>query len=204
MHVLVADAQPLMRLGIELLVGRTLGPAQVTMACDFDELAARLSHPPSPRFLTIADDLPGFPGCKAVRDLAARHPALRIVVMAANPDGGDILKMLAAGARAYLPKTLPPADMCAAFRAVNGGRIYVPAGLSAVAVGPDLKPAPPNINGLTSRQRAVLDQLAAGKSNKEIGRALGISEATVKAHLNAAFRTLGVHNRVSAASLLHE
>lgn len=203
MQVLVADAQPLVRLGIELLVGRTFGSAQVTVACNFDELAARLSRPPSPRLLTIADDLPGFGGSIAVRDLAVRYPAMRIVVMAADPDGEDTLKMLAAGARAYVPKTLPPADLCAAFLAVDAGRIYVPTGLSAVTVRPDHKPAPANIDGLTSRQRAVLGQLAAGKSNKEIGRALGISEATVKAHLNAAFRTLGVHNRVSAASLLH-
>ncbi|WP_294173690.1 response regulator transcription factor [uncultured Sphingomonas sp.] len=202
-QVLVADAQPLVRLGIELLVGRTFGSAQVRVACDSDELAAQLSRPPAPRIVTIADDLPGFSAAKGVREIAARHPAIRVVVMGADPDCGDILKMLAAGARAYVPKTLPPADMCAAFRAVNAGRIYVPAGLSAVAVRPDVKPALPNIDGLTSRQRAVLTQLAAGKSNKEIGRALGISEATVKAHLNAAFRTLGVHNRVSAASLLH-
>ncbi len=201
---LVADAQPLARLGIELLVGRSFGSAQVRVACDFAELAAQLSRPPAPRLLTIADDLPGFDSPKAVRDLAARHHAMRIVVMAAHPDGGDILKMLAAGARAYVPKTLPPADMCAALQAVNAGRIYVPAELSAVTVRPDLKPAHASIDGLTSRQRAVLGQLAAGKSNKEIGRALGISEATVKAHLNAAFRTLGVHNRVSAASMLHE
>ena len=151
----------------------------------------------------IADDLPGFRGSKALRDLAVRHPALRIIVMVADPDGGDILTMLEAGARAYVPKSLTPADMCAAFKAVRAGRIYVPAGLSITAGRSDLKTAPANTDGLTCRQRAVLGQLAAGKSNKEIGRALGISEATVKAHLNAAFRTLGVHNRVSAASLLH-
>ncbi|MNR09134.1 CsgBAC operon transcriptional regulatory protein [compost metagenome] len=93
--------------------------------------------------------------------------------------------------------------MAASFRSVLDGNIYIPSTVCDVQAEPrpDVHDGP---HLLTCRQRQVLTLLTAGKSNKEIGRALMISESTVKVHLTAAFRQLGVHSRMAAAAALQQ
>ena len=112
---------------------------------------------------------------------------------------------LAAGAHGYVPKQHSPPQMVAGFQAVLKGNIYVPASVCdepTTAIDPSPCDGQPRL--LTQRQREVLTLLTIGKSNKEIARDLMISESTVKVHLAAAFRLLGVRSRMAAAAALRE
>jgi DNA-binding NarL/FixJ family response regulator len=91
----------------------------------------------------------------------------------------------------------------AALRDVLGGRIYAPAALGQrMPITPEPQPVPTSVEGLTTRQRDVLSQLMKGQSSKEIARALSIAEGTVKIHLAAIYRTVGVRTRAEAIAKL--
>jgi DNA-binding NarL/FixJ family response regulator len=114
----------------------------------------------------------------------------------------DVLGSLSAGADGYLPKSLPVSEMIAAVRQVLAGAVYVPRALTRRGVEAPPRPARmlPGTENLTARQREVLDQLSLGRSSKEIARALGVAEGTVKIHLAAIYRALGVRTRAEAIS----
>jgi DNA-binding NarL/FixJ family response regulator len=126
---------------------------------------------------------------------------LRLVVMSGSEQRQDELDALAAGAFGYIPKSLDPEAMKAAFQQVLGGGIYAP---TLLLTDPARAPAPSApldagvIAMLTPRQCDVLRLLGKGQANKEIARALDISEGTVKIHLAAIFRLLDVRNRTEA------
>jgi DNA-binding NarL/FixJ family response regulator len=122
----------------------------------------------------------------------------------------DVLRALAAGAHGYLPKTLGIDEIARALSHVLDGHVFVPPSFtdlpSEARVPADLakRTAVPavKVNWLTLREREVLRHMATGKSNKEIARALHVTEGTVRTHVYSLFRTLRVHNRVSAVALL--
>jgi DNA-binding NarL/FixJ family response regulator len=121
--------------------------------------------------------------------------------MSGSEQRQDVLDALAAGAFGYIPKSLEPEAMVAAFQQVLGGGIYAPTLLLTDPVKtPDPSPSlDANIIAmLTPRQCDVLRLLGKGQANKEIARALDISEGTVKIHLAAIFRLLDVRNRTEA------
>lgn len=141
-----------------------------------------------------------------IRGLRRRYPRLLLAVVDWRRDREVALRAIGEGAHGYIPKDLEQDDMLHAFAQVMAGQVYVPPIVGDVDVeapasrAPAIPAAP--VASLTERQREVLTHMSTGKSNKEIARALRISESTVKVHLAAAFRLLGVHNRVGAAARL--
>ncbi|MCZ8315571.1 response regulator transcription factor, partial [Phreatobacter sp.] len=123
-------------------------------------------------------------------------------VVSGSDSRTDVLAALAAGVNGFVPKGLRDDDLVAALRTILAGAIYVPATL-AQSTGPAAEPVSPGIDlaRLTPRQREVLDLLVEGRSNKEIARALDLGHGTVKIHLAAVFRHLGVSNRAAAAAI---
>lgn len=148
----------------------------------------------------------GQNGNQGIGELRRRYPDLRLVIADWRRDRRMALQAIAEGAHGYIPKDLDQDELLHAFNLVMSGQVYVPSVVSEVEVeNPALGSGPPRqaaLPGLTQRQREVLTHMAAGKSNKEIARSLRISESTVKVHVAAAFRLLGVHNRVGAVALL--
>jgi DNA-binding NarL/FixJ family response regulator len=148
-------------------------------------------------------DLPGMKRVNGLRRLCEMWPSVHILVTADGCDRDTILEILSAGSHGFIPKSSSTPELEQALRATAAGHIYVlPTSMNrsvheAAAPGTSM-----NETKLTARQKEVLELLAEGKSNKQIGTALGISEGTVKVHVNAAFRALGVHNRVNAATAL--
>ena len=142
-----------------------------------------------------------------VREL---FPRTRVVVVSASQRRQDILMALEAGVHGYVPKGLGADDLAKALQLILEGFVYVPASLPevpsarsrAAARGAEARPAgeAERLATLTPRQRDVLQLIVAGKSNKEIARALNLGEGTVKVHLAALFRNLGVNNRAAAAA----
>ena len=148
--------------------------------------------------LAIVDlRMPGISGAECIAGLRREHPQIRVVALSGLDDPGAVRQALDAGASAYVSKLIDPRDIAATLRQVVEGTVVSP-GPSASANGhaPD--------RGLTSRELEVLRHVAAGASNKEIGRILHLSEQTVKYHLSRAYSKLGVAGRVDAIRLALE
>ncbi|WP_206185403.1 response regulator transcription factor [Sphingosinicella sp. CPCC 101087] len=201
----MADHLPLNRAGLSSLLHEHVRTSAAIEAASFDGIVAALTRDDRVDLIATALELPGMNGTTGIRYIRVHYPRTRLVVMAGDPTRESVLECLSAGVHGYVPKSLGREEMVAAFQSIFGGQIYVPslmtelAGERAAPVAGGVIPA----FELTQRQREVLVLLSDGKSNKEIARILTISEGTVKAHINSAFRILGVHNRTSAVAALH-
>lgn len=203
--ILVADSHPLCREGLTTLFARNLGLSDIFEASDFAGVLTKIATRGSIGLVTIDLGLPGLRNGEGLRDLRVRYPDVRVVVVAASRDRDLVLDSLGAGVHGYIPKDVPVPEMAEALRAVIAGRMYVPPFVSDLSARKEPavdQDGVANDAALTSRQFEVLNLLAAGRSNKEIARLLSIAEGTVKVHIAAAFRMLGVHNRVSAAAAM--
>jgi DNA-binding NarL/FixJ family response regulator len=204
---LIADSHSLCRAGLVAMFVRDLNVAGIHEASDFPGMLAILAESPRIELLALDLNLAGMRGASDLRRLRTEYPRLAVVVVAATRDRELVLDALGAGVHGYVPKDLPAQEMANAFTSVIAGQIYVPALVSDISGTRRSEPQPisrehPPV--LTARQYEVLCLLASGQSNKEIARALRIAEGTVKVHVTAAFRILGVHNRVGAAAALHQ
>jgi two-component system NarL family response regulator len=134
-------------------------------------------------------------GVEAIREIGARSPATRVVVLTTFDGDEEIYRALKAGAKAYLLKDVFREELVAAIRSVAAGRRHLPSAvaerLAERAVAEEL----------TSRELEVLRLVARGQSNREIGAALTITEATVKAHLTSIFDKLAAKDRTHAAMI---
>ncbi len=197
----IADDHALFRAGLRLLLADGCGPAEVREAASLPELRALLDLDAEVDLAVVDLSMPGMSGAASLRALRHAFAQLRLVVMSGSEERQDVLDALAAGAFGYIPKSLDPEAMVAAFQQVLGGGIYAP---TLLLTEPERTPelsAPLDasiIAMLTPRQCDVLRLLGKGQANKEIARALDISEGTVKIHLAAIFRLLDVRNRTEA------
>jgi DNA-binding NarL/FixJ family response regulator len=135
--------------------------------------------------------------------MRAHHPSLPVVIISANEDTGVIRRSIAHGAAGFVPKSSTVDQMVEALRAVLDGDVWVPASVDAEA--PALEGAEADIASrlasLTPQQFRVLTMLSAGLLNKQIAYELGVSEATIKAHMTAIMQKLGATNRTQAVVL---
>lgn len=143
--------------------------------------------------ITLMDlSLPRLDGVEAIRTICKEFPSARIIALTTRQGDEDIHRALSAGARSYVTKNLPRREMLQAIRAVHEGQDYLPPEIQA-ALSQHEKRAP-----LTPRELEVLRHLACGRSNKEIGTALGISETTAKIHVSHLLAKMGVLDRSQA------
>jgi len=133
--------------------------------------------------------------------LKAARPDLRIIVTGSGIDEETILKAIASGAKGYVDEAATPAEFVQAIRIVNQGSVWAPRRvlsmfIERVSSSPG-RIFPAGRVTFTDREKEVLEMLVAGRSNKEIGSALGIEERTVKAHVAKLMRKVGVQNRIA-------
>ena len=138
--------------------------------------------------------LPGMGGAEAVAKIRAEFPNARIIVLTTFDGDEDIYRALQAGARGYLLKGMFGDELLDAIRAVHAGKTRIP------PVVAERLAARMGGSELTGREMAVLELIVAGKSNKEIGHELSISEATVKTHINNLLSKMGVTDRTQATT----
>ena len=203
-RIIVADHQPLCRAGLSALLAERLTIGELVQASDFPHTLAAIARSPVTTMVTVNMKLPGMNGVAGLRKLRADHPSLLLVVVAESRERELVLDALCAGVHGYILKDTPVDEMTRAFESILSGHIYVPPLVSDVTTksAASTVVTPSSSAALTDRQFEVLKLVAAGRSNKEIARSLFIAEGTVKVHITAAFRALGVHNRVSAAAAL--
>jgi DNA-binding NarL/FixJ family response regulator len=133
--------------------------------------------------------------------LKATRPDLRIIVTGSGIDEETILKAIASGAKGYVDEAASPTEFVQAIRIVNEGSVWAPRHvlsmfIERVSNSPG-RVFPAGRVTFTDREKEVLEMLVAGRSNKEIGSALGIEERTVKAHVAKLMRKVGVQNRIA-------
>jgi DNA-binding NarL/FixJ family response regulator len=133
--------------------------------------------------------------------LKASRPDLRIIVTGAGMDEETILKAIASGAKGYVDEAASATEFVQAIRIVNQGSVWAPRRVLSLFIE-RVSAAPGRIFPagrvtFTDREKEVLEMLVAGRSNKEIGAALGIEERTVKAHVAKLMRKVGVQNRIA-------
>jgi len=213
LKILIADDHPLFREGLVRLVTELDSDVQTREAEDFIK-ALTLAESEGPFDLILTDlRMPGmdqFAGIRALRDSA---PSVPIVVVSGYESRANLERALEAGAQGFLPKSAPPSVMVNALRLVLLGEIYVPPSLFSSDAKPTEAAAASiesarsamavraNVEMLTQRQLGVLALIGQGMSNRDIAERLRISEGTVKVHVGAILKTLGVSNRTQAALL---
>jgi DNA-binding NarL/FixJ family response regulator len=199
--VVVADDQAAVREGLVLLLGTLPGISVVGQAED-GEAAVETVAATAPQVALMDLNMPRCDGVEATRRIRADHPGTQVVVLTTYSDDESILGALQAGALGYLTKDATRAEIGRAVRAAAAGQAVLDpavqqrllsAAVRAPAAQPDHDP-----DELTPRESDVLRLIAAGKSNREIARALYVSEATVKTHVNRIFAKTGSRDRTQA------
>jgi len=197
MKLLIIDDHSIVRAGLAALLSEPGVAIEVLQAGGAAEGMRQIDANPDLDAVFLDLNMPDVDGFAALDQIGKQRPELPVILLSSSEDPADVRRALAAGALGYLPKSSSPQTMMSVLRLVLAGEVYVPPLLlkeEPVANGKaDARP-----QALTGRQGDVLCLLARGLSNKEIGRELLVSERTVKAHVTAVFKSLGVASRAQA------
>lgn len=192
-RVLVVEDHNVVRQGLIALLGVVENLQVVGEAAD-GAAAVEQFRKLQPDITLIDLRLPRMSGVEVIQRLRAESPQARFIVLTTYDGDEDIYRALKAGAKAYLLKGMTSEELIATIRTVHAGKSHIPPVIAerlAERMGAD---------DLTQREFEVLEQIVAGKSNKEIASELEVSEATVKTHINSLLSKLGVTDRTQAAT----
>ncbi len=209
MKILIGDDHVLFREGLRRLLEQLKEGASFQEASNFDELLEKAGAGEAYDLVLTDLRMPGWPGFSGIQMLRERQPDAKVVVVSASEAHHDVRDALEHGASGYIPKSSSVKIMLSALDLIFSGGVYVPPTVlregneAETRIGSGagaMPPTDPQLEQLlTQRQREVLDRLREGKSNKQIAHELGLSEGTVKIHMTAIFKSLGVRNRTQAA-----
>jgi DNA-binding NarL/FixJ family response regulator len=190
--VLIVEDHPTFRMGLAALIE---SQADMTVAAQFgsgEEVLA--AYQPGVASVILMDlRLPGMGGVETLIGLNARDPQVRVVVLTTYEADEDVFRAMQSGAKSYLLKDMSTEEIAGTIRAVHRGGTEVPPRIA------ERLAARARRQDLTAREREVLQLLVRGRSNKEIGAQLHISDETVKSHLKTLFAKLNVRDRTDAA-----
>ena len=193
-RVLIADDHVTVLEGLAAMIGRQPDMVVVAEAADGQEaIDLWITHRPEVTLLDLR--MPKLDGVDVIEEIRKRDSSARTIVLTTYETDTEILRAIKAGTKAYLLKDARREELLDCIRRVNRGETCIPASLiEKVATGLSSE-------ALTGRELNVLELLARGKSNKEIGVSLYTSETTVKSHLRSIFRKLNVLSRTEAISV---
>ena len=192
-RVLVVDDHSVVREGIRHVLEGGDGFQVVAEAANGAEALERAAGA-HPDVVLLDLSMPGASGLDVVRQLRARHPDTRILILSVHDDREYVLESVRVGAHGYLRKDSSPADIRQAIRAVHAGDAFFspPAARHLTAAVQD-QAATDRLGDLTSREREILLRVARGRTNREAAAELGISVRTVETHRDSLMRKLGIH-----------
>jgi len=193
-RVLVADDHPVVRAGLAAVIAQEADLELVAQA-ENGERGVALFREHQPDVVLMDLRMPIMDGVQAIRTITAQFPAARILALTTYEGDADIRRALEAGARGYLLKDMLLTDVITAIRAVRRGDRVIPTAVAArLAEFPER-------SDLTERELEVLQLVARGLSNKQVARAIGRTDETVKIHLKNMFAKLGVADRTEAVTV---
>lgn len=197
-RIMIADDHPLVRSGLRALLERDGEFQVIAEAADgYEAIDLAVLHKPDVILLDVG--MPRLSGPDAAQSISQKLPAVRIVMLSMHSDEAYVLRALKAGARGYLLKASPEADVIAAIRAVAAGNAYFSPSITKLLVEEYVVEArrrgvEDSYDLLSTREKEILQLLASGKTNREIADLLFISVATVETHRNNIFQKLHLHN----------
>lgn len=195
---MIADDHPLVRSGLRALLERDKEFQVIAEAADgYEAIDLAVLHKPDVILLDVG--MPRLSGPDAAQSISQKLPAARIVMLSMHSDEAYVLRALKAGARGYLLKASPEADVIAAIRAVAAGNAYFSPSITKLLVEEYVVEArrrgiEDTYDLLSVREKEILQLLASGKTNRDIADLLNISVATVETHRNNIFQKLHLHN----------
>jgi DNA-binding NarL/FixJ family response regulator len=198
-RIVIADDHPLFRGALREAVSGLFKQVEIGEAGAFEEVAALLDRGGDVDLILLDLSMPGVRGFSGLIYLRAQYPSVPIVVVSANDDPAVIRRCMDLGTSGFIPKTLGIEEMRAAIKRVLEGGVWTPPDVD-LSAGSDAETANllARLASLTPQQVRVLMMLSEGLLNKQIAYELGVSEATVKAHVSAILQKLGVESRTQA------
>jgi len=199
--LIVADDHPLFRAALRVAVTHVLPEAQIVEAGSLAMLDIAAQSHPEADLILLDLRMPGARGFSALAHLRARYPSIPVTVVSAADSASNIRRALNFGASGFIPKSASVVDIGRMLRTVLNGDVALPADyVDPGSADYDAERDQAGIvTRLTPQQLRVLLLLAEGHSNKTIAQDLGVSEATVKAHVTVILRKLGLERRTQAA-----
>ena len=197
-RVLIADDHQLMRSGLRVLLERDGEFQVVAEAADgYEAIELALQHRPDIVLLDVA--MPRLNGTDAAQRISEKLPSTRVIVLSMHSDEGYVLKALKAGARGYLLKASPEAEVLAAVRAVAAGNAYFSPAITKLLVEEYVgeirrRGVEDSYDLLSLREKEILKLLASGKTNREIADMLHISITTAESHRSNILQKLHLHS----------
>jgi two-component system, NarL family, nitrate/nitrite response regulator NarL len=206
LKVLVIDDHPLVQEGVAAALESLGHDVNVISAADSAQGLTAAAANPDIDLVLLDLALPGMSGLGLINALHERFPSLPVVVLSALEDPETVRQAITAGAMGFVPKSARTRVLIEVLQQVLEGNVSVPGNVHAApnasgagAQGSSgLQGSEPDVALLTLRQLEVLSRLCQGKTNKQVATELGLSEKTVKAHVTAIFKVLGVVNRTQA------
>ncbi len=205
-EILIADDHPLFRSALQQALTLGLGDGvRLSEAASIAELEAQLTRTSDWDLVLLDLNMPGAYGFSGLVLLRGQYPQLPVVMISAQEDAAVVARSREFGASGFIPKSSSLETIQQAVRMVLDGDVWWPSNIDDVAhVSPEAKAASAGLASLTPQQFRVLTMVCDGLLNKQIAYELSVSEATIKAHVTAIFRKLGVRTRTQAALLLQQ
>ena len=202
LKLLVVEDHALVREGLAQTLRQLDSAVAVFEAADCEAASQFLQQAGAMDLMLLDLGLPGLDGLSYLSTLRRRYPEMRVVILSAFDDAKTVSKAMRSGAAGFVPKTYSSDRLLEALRRVLAGEVFAPdsGAIPAVTIprassGGRVDPAK---IGLTERQSEVLRLMSLGKTNRDIAALLGLSEGTVKVHMTAIFKALGVSSRTQA------
>ncbi|MGE0008696.1 MAG: response regulator [Parvibaculaceae bacterium] len=196
-RVIIVDDHPLFRAALKQALSGAFKGIELDEAGTLDAVTGRLDRDSDVDLVLLDLKMPGVQGLSGLMFLRAQYPAVPIAVVSASDEPHIIRRALDLGASGFIPKSLAVEDMRKAVTAILAGGIWAPEAASPAADG-ETEALARRVATLTPQQMRVLMMLKEGLLNKQIAFQLGVSEATVKAHVSAILQKLDVSSRTQA------
>lgn len=201
MKILIADDHALFRDGLSMHLEQIAPRAVISQAGNFSQAVKILEAEPQIDLIIIDLDMPDMKWEEGLAQLKAKAPGARFIVISASEDNRNIKKALELGISGYIPKRSETKVLTSALKLILDGGTYLPPSIlehANAGLFGDSNEGKTKGKTLTPRQSEVLSYVAEGMSNKQIAYKMGVSEATVKLHINALLRAVGATNRTQA------
>lgn len=204
--ILIADDHPLFREAISSVIANGFPGCETLETEDLDSALVIAQEEEDLDLILLDLNMPGMNGLNGLMSLRNDSPTIPVVIVSAEQDKQIVLQAITYGAVGFITKSSPREQMTEALQQILDGNVYLPSDIirsekpsNGMHRRHDESKIPPEmLSSLTRRQLLVLERMSEGESNKQIAYNLNIAETTVKAHVSAILRKLGVHNRIQA------